>query len=349
MSIPFYRLKKKSLVLIYLTYPEIKKEILEDIRYKKLYQCILKPSQITFKELTLSEHTKPVWDLVKMNKTLIVSRGGDSIKIWDLISGKCINTITCVDFKEIYGVNPNIVKLSETKIATAYRGANIRIFDITTSTLKCFPEIYYISGIITYLCKLNKSQVICANLDNSVMVYELDPWQCIKTLKRTDRTRRNDWPDNNGITYTISIAILNETQIVCGNTDNTITIWDLSTVSCLKVLKNTYPVKKVIKISKTQIVSASKDKSIKIWDITNGTCLKTIIGHDDQVNTVIMISKTQLVSGSRDNSLKVWDIINGTCLRTLIGHTNTVTNVIMLGKFQIASASCDYSIKIWDL
>jgi len=102
-------------------------------------------------------------------------------------------------------------------------------------------------------------------LGESVKVYNLDSGQCTKTLIRNGKTTKADKTGRKyrtDLNYTaVSIFILNETQIVYGKTDNTITIWDLSTVRCLKVISgHTYSVQKVIKISKTKIVSASKDK-----------------------------------------------------------------------------------------
>ena len=92
-----------------------KYSILDKIRYKKLFQCLLKEEiKSTIEVDSLDGHTKPPLCMVKLSSTLIASGGRDgSIKIWNLITGNCIKTF--------YGNKQNIfciIKLGEMIIAS---------------------------------------------------------------------------------------------------------------------------------------------------------------------------------------------------------------------------------------
>ena len=56
------------------------------------------------------------------------------------------------------------------------------------------------------------------------------------------------------------------------------------------------------------VVSGSDDKTIKTWDITSGSCLSILRGHTDIVGSVCFSSDgKQLTSGSGDTTVRNWD------------------------------------------
>jgi len=58
MPLPFYRFKKKSLILAYILCPEDFCELIQEIRYKKLFQCLLREDlRKTPGKLSLKGHT----------------------------------------------------------------------------------------------------------------------------------------------------------------------------------------------------------------------------------------------------------------------------------------------------
>jgi len=130
--IPYSRIKKKSLTLAYVIYPRDYLDDLISIRYKKLQQSILKEDlRNTYKEKSLLGHSRYVTCLIKINKNQIVSSSYDfSIKLWDLISGKLIKTLSV-------GTNETtcLIKLSETKIASGGMDKQIKIWDLPTENV----------------------------------------------------------------------------------------------------------------------------------------------------------------------------------------------------------------------
>ena len=98
MSLLFFRFKKKSLITVLTICPDELKEILSQIRFKKLFQCIVKAEQsIPINEINLVGHTNSVSCVIVLKKTEIASGSWDcTIKIWDLPSGKYIKFLIVI-------------------------------------------------------------------------------------------------------------------------------------------------------------------------------------------------------------------------------------------------------------
>ena len=103
------------------------------------------------------------------------------------------------------------------------------------------------------------------------------------------------------------------------------------------------------KLYETSIVSGSSDNSIKIWNVNSVDCLKTLVGHKDCIRCLLNINENTIVSGSSDYSLKSWDLETGKCLITFLGHTNAIFSLITINETTIASGSSDRSIKTWNI
>ena len=92
----FFRYKKKSLILVYILFPLEVAEILKGIRYKKLYQCVLKEDLgIIFEETIIYGHTGQIKCLARISKTQIASAGRDrTVILWDFKEEKCLMKLT---------------------------------------------------------------------------------------------------------------------------------------------------------------------------------------------------------------------------------------------------------------
>jgi WD40 repeat protein len=100
-----------------------------------------------------------------------------------------------------------------------------------------------------------------------------------------------------------------------------------------------------------QLASASVDNTIKIWDISTLKAVKTLEGHSSRVYSVAYSPDgKQLASASDDTTIKIWDISTAKAVKTLEGHSSRVFNVAYSPDGQqLASASGDNTIKIWDI
>ncbi|KAG6906105.1 hypothetical protein DXG01_015885 [Tephrocybe rancida] len=144
----------------------------------------------------------------------------------------------------------------------------------------------------------------------------------------------------------------NGKQVVSGNSDNSVCIWDALTGDLVKELKgHTGQVRSVaFSPDGKQVVSGSSDRLVCIWDALTGDLVKELKGHKSQVWSVAFSPDgKQVVSGSNDRSVCIWDALTGDLVKELKGHTSQVWSVAFSpdGK-QVVSGSHDKSVHIWD-
>lgn len=132
----------------------------------------------------------------------------------------------------------------------------------------------------------------------------------------------------------------------------TITVWDIESGACLRVI-----------IAHTDWVSAiaihpdgrraisAGDTTLKVWDIDTGACIHLFEGHTWSVTSVaIHPDGRRAISGSGDRTIRVWDLESGISLRTLAGNMRAVDALSIVQNGQhVISASTDHMINLWDL
>ncbi|KAG6904492.1 hypothetical protein DXG01_009495, partial [Tephrocybe rancida] len=141
-------------------------------------------------------------------------------------------------------------------------------------------------------------------------------------------------------------------QVVSGNRDRSVCIWDALTGDLVKELKGHTDAVWSVAFSPDgkQVVSGSSDESVCIWDALNGDLVKELKGHTDAVWSVAFSPDgKQVVSGSSDKSVCIWEALTGDLVKELKGHTDAVCSVAFSpdGK-QVVSGSSDKSVCIWD-
>ncbi|VDD89409.1 unnamed protein product [Enterobius vermicularis] len=163
-----------------------------------------------------------------------------------------------------------------------------------------------------------------------------------------------------------------EQKIVSGLRDNTIKIWDMSTLKCLMVLRGHTGSVLCLQYDDKIIISGSSDTSVRIWDVKTGSNLNVLCHHNEAVlhlrfQNGIMVTWQVLAElftisllvldtpifvsyFSKDRSIVVWNMVSPyeiTVKRVLIGHRAAV-NVVDFDDTYIVSASGDRTIKVWD-
>lgn len=150
-------------------------------------------------------------------------------------------------------------------------------------------------------------------------------------------------------------------QIVSGNWDQLVKLWDAGTGAELVTLRGHIGAVTDVAFSPdgSRIISASEDKTLKLWNAGSGVEILSFQGHAGEVTACAFSPDgTRLVSASSDRTLKLWDVESGAELLTLRGHTgieNTrglewpVTDCAFSPDgTRILSASHDRTLKLWD-
>ncbi|MCF3622376.1 WD40 repeat domain-containing protein [Planktothrix agardhii] len=269
-------------------------------------------------------------------KTLASGSGDNTIKLWDVTTGKEIHTLQ--------GHSSVVSSVSFSPdgktLASGSDDNTIKLWDVTTG-----KEIHTLQGHSSSVWSVSFSP------DGKTLASGSDD----KTIKLWDITTGKEIHTLQGHSSSVSSVSFSPDgkTLASGSDDNTIKLWDVTTGKEIRTLQGHSSVVSSVSFSpdgKT-LASGSEDNTIKLWDVTTGKAIHTLQGHSSSVNSVSFSpdGKT-LASGSEDNTIKLWDITTGKEIRTLQGHSSSVSSVSFSpdGK-TLASGSCDNTIKLWDI
>ena len=315
---------------------------------------------------TLEGHSDSI-NLVQIspNGNHIISSGYDNrIKVWDMNTGQCLNTIYLHGYS--YGAMSLAISPDGNTIVSCSWDNPIKVWDINTG--ECLKTLSgHFGRVSSVIISPNGNHIISGSCDNTIKVWDINTGECLKTLECLSmingifneiwnpRTQRESLILSGGRSHSInSVAITPDSQkVITGSDDKTIKILDITTGECLMTLlghsSNVNAV--VISPNGQKIISNGWDYNIKIWDINTGKCLKTLKGHvDNAFYLAVSPNGNHIICGSHNNTIKILGINTGKCIKILEGHSDYVRSVaISPNGNHIISASNDRTIKIWGI
>ena len=244
----------------------------------------------------------------------IVSKTGETIKIWSTNTGECLLTIR--------GIIDNVISVAwspdGTKIVSGFRVNTTKTMKIwSTIDGKCLKTIHhqrYASISILFAWSPDGTNIVSVYLDRTIRVWSVDNGECLLTLRgHTSIIMSLAWsPDSS--------------KIVSGSRDKTIKIWSVTNGKCLKTIEG----------YTGHLMSYGRLMSD---------------GHSESINCVAWSPDgTKIASASDDATIKIWSVMDGKCLKTLKGHTRAITSVAWFPDgSKIISASNDGTIRVWSL
>ncbi|GIX73447.1 hypothetical protein CDAR_406361 [Caerostris darwini] len=167
-------------------------------------------------------------------------------------------------------------------------------------------------------------------------------WRC----GRHNLQRINCRSENSKGVYCLQF---DDQKIVSGLRDNTIKVWDRTSLQCVKVLTGHTGSVLCLQYDDKVIISGSSDSTVRVWDISTGQIVNTLIHHCEAV-LHLRFNNGLMVTCSKDRSIAVWDMTSATEInlrRVLVGHRAAV-NVVDFDEKYIVSASGDRTIKVWN-
>ncbi|KAL1919079.1 uncharacterized protein VTP21DRAFT_2460 [Calcarisporiella thermophila] len=315
-------------------------------------------------------------------KNLLITGGYDcTVKVWDLMTGECIRTMTghtrCV----------RALQFDSCKLVTGSMDKTLRIWNYHTG--KCIRVLEaHTDGIVCL--HFNKQILASGSVDTTAKVYNFATGECFSLYGHTD------WVNH--------VIIFEQHSLLTASDDTTIRIFDLTTRSCTRVFRGHLgPVQSIAispksfeqmfrmeanlsaqapdpqprnpsldgllcapslppqqapasstsiatedvlrEISGPILISGSLDNTIKIWSYQTGECLRTLFGHLEGVWSV-QFDRLRLVSSAQDRSIKVWDWSSGKCLQTLLA--SAPVNCVALSDTKIVSGAEDGDVYVFD-
>ncbi len=144
--------------------------------------------------------------------------------------------------------------------------------------------------------------------------------------------------------------------------DDTIQLWDMSTISTLGKLKATLTehTRKITSLAFSSdgktFASASDDMTVVLWDPQTGEQKKILKGHTRSITSIAFApDNSMLASGSDDGTVRLWNAKTGKQIHTLKGDSKTVSyrdavNAIAFSpdSRMLVSVTYDRTIRLWD-
>lgn len=99
-----------------------------------------------------------------------------------------------------------------------------------------------------------------------------------------------------------------------------------------------------------QIVSGDEENQIKVWDVATGKCLRVLGGHsDDVVGVEFSPDGKYVLSVCNDSTAIVWNVTTGERVMTISGHNSSISTAkFSPNGSRILTVGFDGSAKLWD-
>jgi WD40 repeat protein len=262
----------------------------------------------------LNGHTTWVISVEFNENGYLASGCGDgSIKIWNIQTMKCIGTINGWDIDTEEG-NPDghigwvrsVTFVNYHILASTGNDTTIKLWDL--NNMECIGTMRGHIGQITSIKYDHYNNfLVSGSADRTIKLWNINNMECIGTLNGSSDDPEKHNPD--GHTSPILTVALNGRGILAsGSNDNTIKIWDLRTMECIRTIRgHTDWIRSVSFNNEGSIlISACDDKTIKLWDIETGVCITTLVGHSDYVMSVVFNNDGIIASASNDKTIKLW-------------------------------------------
>ena len=266
------------------------------------------------------------------NSTKFISSSNEaSIKIWNYVTGECVQSLNghqnCV---------ANILLINDHKMFSCSTDNTIKLWDLNTyeclKTLNCTSPIYS-------LCLISNNILASGCEDGNIIIWNMTDYTKIKTIKAHD-----SWisclKSKTGSSLFLS----------CSN-DSKIKLWNIKAFELTKELNgHTNRVNFIEFIYDNSLLSCSHDKTIKLWNLDNGECLKTF-EFDDSLKSIKLLGENLVIvaSSSKDN-LVIFDLNNKMIVHKLLGHSSYVYPLELFDDgCKLLSGSDDGSIRCWAL
>jgi WD40 repeat protein len=303
---------------------------------------------------TLTDHADIIKSVAISPDGKIIASGSldQTIKLWDLATGKLLETIT----QHSGGVTwVTFSKDGQTLVSSsANPDGTIKLWDVNTYKLKTSlksNDWIVVSVWSIALSPDGKTLASAHHTDSTVKIWDLTT----QTMQRT--LRGHIWAVH-------SVAFSPDGQTVAsGSFDSNIKLWNVRTGrqiynlngpshSPVGVVKSFFSDNIIYTVAFSPdgqtLASGGAKQPIKLWRLSNGELRMILTGHSTDVYTVAFSPDGKnLASGSADGTIRIWDLSTGEPTFTL-GHSDAVYSLAFSPDGQIiVSGSGDKTIKVW--
>lgn len=267
-------------------------------------------------------------------RVLASSSLDNTIKLWDLASGREIRTLR--------GHSGSVTAVAfapdGATLVSAGRDRTLKIWNAASGV-----ELKTLSGhdsIFLGVAVSPSGQIASASYDNKVLIWN-------PATGEQERVLRSDAPVRS-VAYSADGSLLTS-----AGDDQVVRVWDAQRGSALRELKG--HASGVLSVAMTRdgqmIAAGALDGTIRLWHEASGQEQRVLQGHTAAVTGVAFSPDGRLIaSASNDNSVRLWDVASGREVRKLVGQVGGVNTVAFApsGK-TLAGAGLDKAVHLWDV
>lgn len=240
--------------------------------------------------------------------------GGNSVKVWDMATGKCRTTL----IGHTQPVRSVAITPDGTRILSASFDQSIRVWDVGSGRELARLD-GHVGGIESVVVLHDNARALSGGIDKTLRLWDIASASCLKTIKcGTD-----------GAGVIISVVNRAGSLALSGHRDGTLRLWNLESGDLLATLKGHSDIAYSVQFSPDErlAVSGSADNTVKVWNLETGTCIGTLEGHSSTVQSVAISPDGVLIAstGFADHTVRLWDWKSGACLQVITGKLRIFT------------------------
>ena len=263
----------------------------------------------------------------------ILTKENNTIFVWDLSNGQCLNTIKAkyetIKFISFCNEESSILSISSGRTGSP---STIQITKIDTGdSVACIQGINNVSF----------------SPDN-LKIAEVSG-KSFRLLRMKDRLSNITCSGHSDI---ISLVFSPNSKIIATSSyDSSIQIWN-ERGQCIQILNGHKKYSNIIKFVNhgQYLLSSSLDDTIRLWDIGNGKCLQLFLGHTSHISGIVFCKKrNQLISSSLDHTIRIWDIRTGQCVSLLEDDHEEILQIEISPDEKFLLSTSHNNIVIWDI
>ena len=265
----------------------------------------------------------------------IISRMPKSVKIWDINSGRELETFDISTFKGSKRFSPDGKKFLTYELGVR----DITIRDITGKTIRTLKGPDWVERAdYSYDGKL---VISCYHHQFIAILWDTATGQEIRTFSATSEN------------YIIQVLISPDGKYVCTKEEDysgTIVLWETATGRKVNTFSTGIQSSSFIEFSpdSTQIIISNFGEGMRICDIVTGKIIR-VLPTAKEAAYLSPDGKRILIS-NRDRDFKLLDITTNKEIQTFSGHSKRVNSVAFSPDgMQVVSGSDDGTVRLWDV
>ncbi len=181
-------------------------------------------------KIKLQGHIGTIWSVVAFADNIHALSAGvtdKTIRLWELVSGKCIKTIKC-GYKNSDSVFSVAVNKAGTRVVSGHQSGQLRLWNIKTG--HCIAIMRGHSDTVNSVKIMPDDRfAISGSSDNTLKVWDLEMGICVGTLE-----------GHKDIVHSVAIAPDGTLIASTGFNDHSVRLWNWKSGECLYVIKGKY-------------------------------------------------------------------------------------------------------------